>query len=1181
MEYSVKQKSLRSKSVGITGRTTSVRRKESFQKVRQQFEIKSASDLTNKYVVNSKGLTDGLLKANDKKIAISFTKTKSDLIRDSLDVIKESDVKISVKSATNGSYSNDQRVVPKSCGPNSGDKELVNKLSSNSAAISYGNRDIKHTNECNDKPVVSAPVVCVDFSEISGNNDSNDGYQQTLDDLYDNNSEIRLHKSLTRSTSQTSDFVTFDTEPDVVFRRPELNVNDVNNSSKSRPVPKQRTSIPKYDGEDKGFVDKELENICDKSDTNDDSVKRVGPSESPKTDTKRSSSISQDSGICDVFHNKSFLYHPNSKGVISGSGDRYKPKTTPKPKPKVEDTVNDEVFDEHIYEELSNFQSKVPNEWVDIESSDDKHNIPSEVVVNRRQHLLRPNVNYRKSLKPKPNKRKSHRRGSLPKVVVSDDHSASATEYEDIDEDDDDVCVDHNVINRQNSVQTCGQRIGSPLVKPRAISHHIYEDADEVQRQKEELKALDIKTKLVRELSTKLLDNTTDEEDLYNDNRVESEPNIYTSTPTRAPKISFDSNLNHKNNEKGLDSGSDIHLNVIPFSQIRADLMQKQDNNSNAGLIASYLEFDNTIEGHNSCHFNSEPLYQFYQKDVRRRAELWIHLDQKGPDFDYDVYEDNSIYEQRISDPNDQQLSAQRIKSYYKRNISAMDFVGNGPNRSLWCQLPQVINSKDNLLATMSPQEKRLQESMFEIITSEASYYKSIAILISHFTNCQEFNGHNEQVLTRSMALNIVHLIVRERKCLFSNIADISTASSRLLTHLERRFEKNILLYDVCDILYDFAVNHFQPYVHYCAYQRDGEKLLSQLTQTRPQFLDVLQRLESNQICQNQTLLSFLMLPMQRITRYPLLIDAVCQQLPEKSPILESARKTLTIVNQLVRQCDEETKKVQRMQELIEIEKVLHFKSKIKSYPIVSGARYLVKRGSVTRLSPQLSAKRTIGKSTLKWTKTCIHLFLFSDLLILAKKKSETNYAVFDYCSRNTVQLISLGAAGEGIGGQVGTTPVKITIPVNYQNLVQLILLNNHESKTVEYTIHFDLESDKLRWIEAVSQPSSDDPNEVIYEEWDCPQVQCVRCYSARQTDEISLEETDVLNVCRKMKDGWFEGQRIRDGVKGWFPSEFTEEIVNQHVRARNMRLRHRLLMYTQSYIEVQKRSSLDLHFMQ
>ncbi|XP_054162874.1 uncharacterized protein LOC128960767 [Oppia nitens] len=644
---------------------------------------------------------------------------------------------------------------------------------------------------------------------------------------------------------------------------------------------------------------------------------------------------------------------------------------------------------------------------------------------------------------------------------------------------------------------------------------------------------------------------------------------------------------------------------------MRSELIQKHT--SMVASIASYLEFDNNLIDYcpsgvggdddnsisssssssnnwNWSPLSSEPLYQFYQKDVRRRAELWKSFEPNShtsqSDYDeYEIYSSSTAYDtgdgctgggwSGRSGGNGGSGKNEPIKSMLlKRNISAMDFVGNGPNRTLWCHLPQVINSSDNLLSRLSDQEKRLQEAMFEIISSEASYYKSINILVKHFHNCLEFSGNSYQQI-----LNPI-----EKKSLFSNILDISKTSCQLLAELEKRFQQNVLLYDICDILCDYAVNHFQPYIHYCAYQRDQEKLLTQLTQSRPQFLDVLQRLESNQICQNQALLSFLMLPMQRITRYPLLIDAVCQQLPETSPLLPTAQKSLGIMNQLVRKCNDETKKVQRMQELMETVKILHFNRKVKSCPIVKGTRYLVKKGSVTRLSPQLSAKKTIGKSsTLKWSKNTIYLYLFSDLLILAKKKSENYYSVFDYCNRDTVQLISLAANDGGAGGGGGGEGVplgrdvqafRLAIPPNYLNPAQLILLKNHQDKIAEYTINFNLESEKLRWIEAVSQPSSDNPNEVIYEEWDCPQVQCILSYSAQQTDEISLEETDVLNVFRKMNDGWFEGERLRDGLRGWFPSKYTEAIINQHVKARNMKLRHRLLMYTQSVIDEQKRMS-------
>lgn len=52
---------------------------------------------------------------------------------------------------------------------------------------------------------------------------------------------------------------------------------------------------------------------------------------------------------------------------------------------------------------------------------------------------------------------------------------------------------------------------------------------------------------------------------------------------------------------------------------------------------------------------------------------------------------------------------------------------------------------------------------------------------------------------------------------------------------------------------------------------------------------------------------------------------------------------------------------------------------------------------------------------------------------------------------------------------------------------------------------------------------------------------------------------------------GWYFGERIRDGTQGWFPGNFTIEVHSAHVRARNLKQRHRLLLYTATYLEAQK----------
>ena len=53
---------------------------------------------------------------------------------------------------------------------------------------------------------------------------------------------------------------------------------------------------------------------------------------------------------------------------------------------------------------------------------------------------------------------------------------------------------------------------------------------------------------------------------------------------------------------------------------------------------------------------------------------------------------------------------------------------------------------------------------------------------------------------------------------------------------------------------------------------------------------------------------SFLMLPMQRITRLPLLAEAVVSRLPGGSPHLTAAKEALHILNGLVTECNESTR---------------------------------------------------------------------------------------------------------------------------------------------------------------------------------------------------------------------------------------------------------------------------------
>ncbi|XP_076319000.1 uncharacterized protein LOC143229972 isoform X2 [Tachypleus tridentatus] len=559
--------------------------------------------------------------------------------------------------------------------------------------------------------------------------------------------------------------------------------------------------------------------------------------------------------------------------------------------------------------------------------------------------------------------------------------------------------------------------------------------------------------------------------------------------------------------------------------------------------VCSVRKRSGTLETVNSL-FEEEPLYQFYQKDFQDRANCI----QQCEDSD----SEENIYSCLRNQSPDSEESSSSQSLIFKQSSTDLRQISLGGRRSLWCELPEVINS--GLLQNILPQDLKLQEAMFEIITSEASYLKSLDVLLEHFMNCSEFNEFSPNCVLERM----------EREYLFSDIVPVREVSQRLLGDLEKRWSENLYISDICDILYDYASTKFSVYVKYCTNQIYQERTLKQLKKNKPEFVEILRRLEANPVCQCLDMHSFLILPMQRITRFPLLVDAIFHRLPQDSPKYELCKSTLAALNKVVAECNEGAKKIQRMEEIMLLSHQLEFRD-CKAIPLISSSRWLVKKGGVTRLLFEDSAKYTFGR-TARCLKISVYLFLFTDLLIITKKKSEENYTVIDYCPRNMVQVASLD---QSLPSQL---PFRSDVS---KNLFQLIMLNNHEGKTVEMIFSCPLDSDRTRWIKAVTPPTSENPNERIYEQWDCPQVQCIEKYDAQEPDELSLEESDVVNVFRKTADGWYEGELIRDGTRGWFPSKHTLEVISSHVKARNLRQRYRLLVLTHTLVEEQRKAQL------
>ncbi|XP_026957436.1 rho guanine nucleotide exchange factor 5-like isoform X4 [Sagmatias obliquidens] len=448
-------------------------------------------------------------------------------------------------------------------------------------------------------------------------------------------------------------------------------------------------------------------------------------------------------------------------------------------------------------------------------------------------------------------------------------------------------------------------------------------------------------------------------------------------------------------------------------------------------------------------------------------------------------------------------------ESYLKR----LSMASSG---SLWQEIPVVRNS--TVLLSMTHEDQKLQEAKFELIVSEASYLRSLHIAVDHFQ-------HSEQL--RATLSN------QDHQWLFSRLQDVRDVSTMFLSDLEENFEGNIFTFQVCDVVLSHAPNFRRVYLPYVTNQTYQERTFQKLLSSNSSFREVLEKLESDPICQRLSLKSFLILPFQRITRLKLLLQNILKRTQPGSSEEAEATKAHHALEELIRDCNNNVQRMRRTEELIYLSQKIEFECRI--FPLISQSRWLVKSGELTALefsvSPGLRRKLSARP---------VHLHLFNDCLLLSRPREGSRFLVFDHAPFSSVR-------GE-------KCEMKLHGP--HKNLFRLFLRDNAQGSQAEFLFRTETQSEKLRWISALAMPREELD---LLECYESPQVQCLRAYKPQENDELALEKADVVMVTQQSSDGWLEGMRLSDGERGWFPVQQVEFISNPEVRARNLKEAHRV----------------------
>ncbi|XP_019118515.2 rho guanine nucleotide exchange factor 19 [Larimichthys crocea] len=290
---------------------------------------------------------------------------------------------------------------------------------------------------------------------------------------------------------------------------------------------------------------------------------------------------------------------------------------------------------------------------------------------------------------------------------------------------------------------------------------------------------------------------------------------------------------------------------------------------------------------------------------------------------------------------------------------------------TLWQNLDEVKAS--GLLNSLTNREIRLQETTFELIGSEASYLRSLGVAVNHFYASKAL----KQTLSRM-----------EHHILFSNIRRVMAASEKFLMDLEIRLGENILISQVGDIVLSHCPQFHSLYVPYVTNMMYQEALVNQLLQQNRDFLYSIKKLESDPVCQRQSLKSFLVLPFQRITRIRLILESILKLTEPDCDTILNLEKAIEAIHEIVTDCDKGVRKMKQIEELVCLEMLLDF-GKVKAVPLVVSGRFLVHQGPVRQLIVEAAYSPRVSFIS-------IYLHLFNNLLIISTKKDQ-KFTVVEY----------------------------------------------------------------------------------------------------------------------------------------------------------------------------------------
>ncbi|KAI8888823.1 hypothetical protein K501DRAFT_135274, partial [Backusella circina FSU 941] len=321
--------------------------------------------------------------------------------------------------------------------------------------------------------------------------------------------------------------------------------------------------------------------------------------------------------------------------------------------------------------------------------------------------------------------------------------------------------------------------------------------------------------------------------------------------------------------------------------------------------------------------------------------------------------------------------------------------------QSAWAQ-----RVSQTLLDSIPKKERERQEAINEMVYSEVVYNKDLEtlaeVIIEPLLRKQIMSSKKKEGFITEVFGN------------YKELMDVSSTLMNDLLDLQQRYQ-----HECVPMIGDVLIGHFayfeDPFSKYCPHVSLSEYLVKEEEHNNPEFAKFIAHTEKNKRMRRLAFRHFLLVPVTRLQRYPLLLEAIIKKTEKDHADYTYLVKCQEMVKAVAKKSDNLAERFKQRVQILDINDNISFKqNEATDLQLTDPQRKLYYKGDMKR--------RNTGSIDVP-DKSDIHIFVFDHILLLTKmRKSNTGDEYRVWKRPIPLQMLHMSNVSNGVVSNVSTT---------------------------------------------------------------------------------------------------------------------------------------------------------------